>query len=475
MKKSVGPMILVILLTFVACYFVASEFARTKAVNSAKKRMELEEKKLQEQKQELEEMSQKEHTDTVVVIEKDEEGKTLTLQLLSGGNKRELTYTNTTKISNKYGNVMSIEEITRGELIDITYDNRSLIISEIQLSKSTFTQTDITNFSFDEKRHIMTIAGEQYELSKDVVLSSFGKSCQLMDFTEIDTITVKGCDRKICSVTMQKGHGYLRLMNDAYFIGGWVEVGQAVIKKVTGDMLIPVPEGTYEVKVSNRGYAGTKELTIERDKETLMDLDEIEIKEVAISHVQFSIRPDFAQLYIDDEITEFEELVPLEYGIHNVRVEAAGYEPVNINIKVVNEYANVDVELDLKKEDTSSSTSASTFSTTNYNEQQSTSDSSSTYHAQTSLTNDTSVLQNTSSSTVSVISEGKRIKVENPKDAEVYLDGNYIGIAPVSTQKVTGSHVITLSRTGYVTRSYTVQIEDDEHDVNLSFSELVAQ
>ena len=56
MKKSVGPMILVILLTFVACYFVASEFARTKAVNSAKKRMELEEKKLQEQKQELEEM-----------------------------------------------------------------------------------------------------------------------------------------------------------------------------------------------------------------------------------------------------------------------------------------------------------------------------------------------------------------------------------------------------------------------------------
>ena len=57
---------------------------------------------------------------------------------------------------------------------------------------------------------------------------------------------------------------------------------------------------------------------------------------------------------------------------------------------------------------------------------------------------------------------------------EVYLDGNYIGIAPCNFKKVTGTHVITLRANGYQTKSYTIDVEDDGNSVSFSFSALIA-
>ena len=68
-----------------------------------------------------------------------------------------------------------------------------------------------------------------------------------------------------------------------------------------------------------------------------------------------------------------------------------------------------------------------------------------------------------------------RVYIDAPKDAELYLDGSYVGIVPVSFAKKTGTYVISLRRDGYMTRSYTLQIDDSKKDVTYSFSELVAQ
>ena len=55
---------------------------------------------------------------------------------------------------------------------------------------------------------------------------------------------------------------------------------------------------------------------------------------------------------------------------------------------------------------------------------------------------------------------------------EVYLDGNYVGVSPCSFQKVPGIHVIILRKAGYETRSYTIQVDDEEKDSSYSFVEL---
>jgi hypothetical protein len=66
------------------------------------------------------------------------------------------------------------------------------------------------------------------------------------------------------------------------------------------------------------------------------------------------------------------------------------------------------------------------------------------------------------------------ITVSAPEGAEVYLDNVYKGLAPCTFTKIIGSQTITLRKDGYSTKSYSVDILDDDEDVKLSFSDLVA-
>lgn len=89
-----------------------------------------------------------------------------------------------------------------------------------------------------------------------------------------------------------------------------------------------------------------------------------------------------------------------------------------------------------------------------------------------------SSIRTTSSSMTSssiVIPSESKIYFDGPEGVEVYLDGSYVGIAPTSCKKVTGSHVVTLRKDDYQTKSYTVTIEDDGNSITFSFSELVKE
>ena len=87
-----------------------------------------------------------------------------------------------------------------------------------------------------------------------------------MDINQCDKLNIQGIGHTVYSIAVDKGHGYLRLKNDEYFLGGWIEVGQEIIRTVSEDMLLVVPEGTYDVLVSAQGVSGTKKVTIKRNE-----------------------------------------------------------------------------------------------------------------------------------------------------------------------------------------------------------------
>ena len=57
-------------------------------------------------------------------------------------------------------------------------------------------------------------------------------------------------------------------------------------------------------------------------------------------------------------------------------------------------------------------------------------------------------------------SEKYKVYIDAPDGVEAYLDGSYVGVTPVSFNKEPGSHVVTLRKSGYQTRSYTLQIDE---------------
>lgn len=485
MKRAIVPICVVVVLTFLSCFLIANEYNKTEKRKAAERTVAAE----QESTEETEEIVSSDELTTqligtLVII--NEIGKTMTFQDITGEKRYLFEFDETTLYKNKFDDVITLKQLVIGEVYEVNYSIHTRKINFVRVSSDIWTITDVKRFSVDEKKKAFTVANDDvYQFTSDVVLISNDEEIEWMDITNIDTLTVKGYNRKICSVIVQEGHGYIRLKNDAYFIGGWIEVGQEVIKPITEEMLLPVPEGLYTVRLKNRGYAGEVKVKITRDKETLIDLQEIEIEEVAVGHVAFNITPEYALLYIDGEMSEYEDRIPLEYGVHQIKIEAAGYETISTNISVNSEYADISISLDEKPDENSDSESSSSSSAIPVISNSSTTNSAIS-GGPINLTNDAQVSGNSSSATVTdnssdsvtsdmVISSMRKIYVEQPEGAEVYLDGAYIGIAPASTAKVTGSHVITLSKSGYETKSYSVNIENDGNDITLSFSDLTSQ
>ncbi|SDB65406.1 PEGA domain-containing protein [Butyrivibrio sp. INlla16] len=67
---------------------------------------------------------------------------------------------------------------------------------------------------------------------------------------------------------------------------------------------------------------------------------------------------------------------------------------------------------------------------------------------------------------------GYKVTFDAPIGAEAYLDGNYVGIMPVSFTKIAGQHMVTLQKEGYETKSYTIQIDKEKTNVTYTFPAL---
>ncbi|MBO4266131.1 MAG: PEGA domain-containing protein [Lachnospiraceae bacterium] len=466
-EKVVIPVIVIVIITMLGIYYIAKEYEK----QQAEKRAEEIKQTVEENRDESIDTKDLVYESTAMLVGKDEESGKLKFMSVDQDKLFELELAGKTPILGKHGNSLTLDQIPLGEILDVSYSIHSKELLSLQISDEAWTFTDVTKFEINEEEGRMDIAGSTYKLPKTAIVSYGNELATFMDVTNVDTLTVKGYGRKICSVIVERGHGYVRLSNDSYFEGGWIEVGQDIIKKVSEEMLIPVPEGSYHVRLTNRGYAAEEDVEIIRDEETVIDLSKVDVKEVAIGHVEFSIVPDYAQLFVDGVMTDFEERVPIEYGIHHVHVELAGYKSIDTNIRVSDQYANIDMVLEEETEEASTTAGNTAKKNTTAAAPGQLLDTSSTGTAATG-TGTTS----TAGTTAPVVSNTRKVYVESPQGVEVYMDGMYVGIAPISFIKpAAGSHVITLSKSGYKTKSYTISVESDDNDLTLSFSEMISE
>ena len=376
--------------------------------------------------------------DTAILVDRDEKENTLTFLNLKLARRYTLSVNGTTRMYDKYGESLSLEQFEKGDIVDITFLKSEKHLTTMQLSTSAWSYTDVQRYELNMIRREIAIGSDVYKLTDNTQYLSDNRSIEIMDLNPSDVLSFQGIGSEILSVRVDKGHGYLRLVNDENFVGGWIEVGQTMIRRITDDMLLTVPEGSYQVNISNKGGGGIKTVVINRNQETNLDIGDLEIPEPQFGMVLFSLSPSSADLYIDGTKADPSGPVSLEYGLHQLIARADGYHSITRYIKVAQESAGINVELDAVDENetessSSSSESSGTETTTSY----------------------------------------YKVYIDAPENVEIYLDGYYIGISPCNFRKTSGSHVITLRKTGYVTRSYTVELDDEERDMTLSFADLV--
>ena len=67
------------------------------------------------------------------------------------------------------------------------------------------------------------------------------------------------------------------------------------------------------------------------------------------------------------------------------------------------------------------------------------------------------------------------VTVSAPQGAAVYVDGTYKGEVPCSFTKMIGKVTVTLSKEGYTTKSYRVELPDDSQNITWSFPDLTQE
>ena len=185
-------------------------------------------------------------------------------------------------------------------------------------------------------------------------------------------------------------------------------------------------------------------------------------------------------MYIDAKEVDTSKIITLEYGIHQMTVVAEGYQTIRKYLKVGQENASISIEMEKTEEesknvDEEESTSVSSNTVTGSGSTNSTDSGNSNNSNNSNSESNTTTDKNTDTTVSSNnVSTSYRIKIEAPVGAEVYFNGNYMGIVPIDFKKESGNHTIILRKNGYQTRSYSVQIDDEKKDVNYSFSDLIA-
>lgn len=375
--------------------------------------------------------------DTTVIVDMNKDDNTVTFLNLEIGRRYTLSIDGTTKFYDKYGESISLEQLQKGDIVDITFLKSKKHLTGMRLSAGAWSYDNVERYEINTVRGEVTIGSEVYKLTGNTQYLSEGRNIEKMDLNPSDVLSFQGIESQIVSVFVEKGHGYLRLVNDENFVGGWIEIGQSLIQRIGEDMLLTVPEGSYQVNISHKGGGGIKSVVINRNEETLLDIGDLAVAEAQFGMVLFSVSPSSAEMFIDGSKVDASQPITMEYGLHQLIVRANGYQSITQYIRVGQESAGIDIVLDKidtgDDDEESSSSSSEADTTTNY----------------------------------------YKVYVDAPEKAEVYLDGNYVGISPCSFKKTSGSHVITLRKSGFETRSYTVQVDSEEKDISYSFADLV--
>lgn len=413
-----------------------------------------------------------------IVSHLDEVNGEIIIRSLGYETEHVLSFTGAADVQDRYGDLMLMSDVKLGSVVEVVYDaNRDKLLSLYMTDEESIRKVEeISGAIFDYVESTVRINGTTYQMSDDVRAYSDNVEIAVNEICSEDQLTMWMYNDKICSIYVELGHGYVRLFDYAGYMGGMVEIGYDVIVPVTEDMLLTVREGTYELRITKDDYVGTKKVEVIKNQEVNISLADIAIEPEQIGSVMFDISPANAKVYIDGKRVNTEGAIDLTYGKHVIYIVADGYESYSATFTVNAAYKIREYELERSDGDSSTtestSATADSDSTTESTEQ---SDTTTESGATTEETTESSTTEDgvTDVSTTTGEKTSNKVILSAPMGASVYFDGEYLGIAPISFTKVTGSHIITFSQTGYLSKSYTVNFTDDGKDVTLSYDDLV--
>jgi hypothetical protein len=305
-----------------------------------------------------EEVTQAEESSLYTVSGVDTTLSTMTFLNIDTGRYEQYSYTDGTIFKDRHGSLISAASMVPGKVVTLTLRDKDLILEKVEQSADAWEMDDIGKFSYNEEDKIFTIGDTKYSYDEELQVFSGDAAIELSAVTGQDTLRIQGIDRKVLSVSVTTGHGVIQLVNTQALEGGWLSLNHKNYYKITENMQLEVPEGTYELTVAGNGYGGSTEVAVTRNEQTSVDVDSIKGEDPKYCTLTFAVDVAGALMYIDGSQVDYTQPLQLQYGIHSIQITADGYDTWSKRLYVNSPEAQI--EIALSGDDTGSTETEST-------------------------------------------------------------------------------------------------------------------
>lgn len=305
-----------------------------------------------------EEETQAEESSLYTVSGVDTTLSTMTFLNIDTGRYEQYSYTDGTIFKDRHGSLISTASMVPGKVVTLTLRDKDLILEKVEQSADAWEMDDIGKFSYNEEDKIFTIGDTKYSYDEELQVFSGDAAIELSAVTGQDTLRIQGIDRKVLSVSVTTGHGVIQLVNTQALEGGWLSLNHKNYYKITENMQLEVPEGTYELTVAGNGYGGSTEVAVTRNEQTSVDVDSIKGEDPKYCTLTFAVDVAGALMYIDGSQVDYTQPLQLQYGIHSIQITADGYDTWSKRLYVNSPEAQI--EIALSGDDTGSTETEST-------------------------------------------------------------------------------------------------------------------
>lgn len=305
-----------------------------------------------------EEETQEEESSLYTVSGVDTTLSTMTFLNIDTGRYEQYSYTDGTIFKDRHGSLISAASMVPGKVVTLTLRDKDLILEKVEQSADAWEMDDIGKFSYNEEDKIFTIGDTKYSYDEELQVFSGDAAIELSAVTGQDTLRIQGIDRKVLSVSVTTGHGVIQLVNTQALEGGWLSLNHKNYYKITENMQLEVPEGTYELTVAGNGYGGSTEVAVTRNEQTSVDVDSIKGEDPKYCTLTFAVDVAGALMYIDGSQVDYTQPLQLQYGIHSIQITADGYDTWSKRLYVNSPEAQI--EIALSGDDTGSTETEST-------------------------------------------------------------------------------------------------------------------
>lgn len=460
---------------------------------------------------------------TCIIRDIDLDSCVIELYDTDSGSDLEYTFTAATDIRTSYGKSIGAALLGIGDIVEVeTSDGKRL--ESISGNADFKTHKDVMRFKIDTSIGRITAGNNVYRYDDRILVLDGERFINVTDLDSLDVISLFYRDNTVFFIKVVSSHGFLSFTGSEDFDGGTVTInGSNTAYQMAQGLSIPLAVGDYSVYVENLELSASADIRIESHKTAVFDLSPFGRVPVTYGDVTFNILPEGSLLYIDGVNTFYGEPVSIPEGSHSVRVELGGYIAFVGTIEVSSSGGTFNISLPpapvadenppedilynetdagdsyIDDNDASGGNSASGSGYDDFIFDDNTSDPSdssypggsdssegsyqggndsadSSYPGGSGSSDDHSGEDDLSGSAAG---SGLKMLVSCTEGTSVYINGNLVatvsGGTAVCDKPRPGTVTVRLVLDGYISRTYTVTIEDDGEDAVFSFPDMVRQ